>query len=230
MNSLELFGSAHLIVVFVTLVLVILVPWATSKRLYPKRETLVRSSIAGMLWINEISMWVYRLWDGSYTVLEHLPLHLCGFSIILCPIMLMKKNHNIYDLVYFWGLGGASQAFFTPTIEVGFPSFLFFQYFISHGLIILSVVYATVILKMRPSLLALSRTTLITLGLLLPIGVINWLVGSNYFFINGKPETSTLLDLMGPWPIYIVPLIGTGIVAFLLVYLPFPLYRKFRSI
>jgi len=230
MSTLEPFGSEHLIVIFVSLALVILVPWATTKIFYPKGETLVRSSIAGMLWINEISMWVYRLWDGSYTVLEHLPLHLCGFSIILSPIMLLKKNHKIYDLVYFWGLGGASQAFFTPTIEERFPSFLFFQYFISHGLIILSVVYATVVLKMRPSLLALSRTTLITIGLLLPIGIINWLVGSNYFFINGKPEASTLLDLMGPWPIYIVPLIGTGIVIFLLVYLPFPLYKKIRKI
>ena len=229
MNTFELFGLQHFLVILISLLVAILLPWFVKNRLKLTWEYPIRLILALSTWINEISMWTYRVMDGTYTFQEHLPLHLCGFSIILSPIMLMKKNQKIYDLVYFWGLGGAIQALLTPTIEHGFPTFLFFQFFYGHGMIILSVVYATVVLGMRPTFSAMIKTSFITLGLLVRIGIVNWMIGSNYFFISGKPETPTLLDFMGPWPFYLVPLTVVGFIVFWLVYLPFPLYRKFRS-
>jgi uncharacterized membrane protein YwaF len=51
--------------------------------------------------------------------------------------------------------------------------------------------------------------------------VINTLIGSNYMFINRKPDTPSLIDLLPPWPYYLIYLELIGFVVFLLLYLPF---------
>ena len=51
--------------------------------------------------------------------------------------------------------------------------------------------------------------------------VVNLLVGSNYLYIMQKPETASLLDLLGPWPIYIFVSEAVAFVTFFLLYAPF---------
>ena len=49
----------------------------------------------------------------------------------------------------------------------------------------------------------------------------NQILGSNYLFIAHKPETASLIDVLGPWPWYILSLEVIGAVMCLLLYLPF---------
>ena len=53
------------------------------------------------------------------------------------------------------------------------------------------------------------------------IFIFNLLIGSNYLFIAHKPETASLMDVLPPWPVYIVfvELIGIGVS--LLLYAPY---------
>jgi uncharacterized membrane protein YwaF len=54
----------------------------------------------------------------------------------------------------------------------------------------------------RPTLKAL-RNVLIGASLYTAaVGVVNWLIGSNYLFIAHKPPTASLMDALGPWPWY----------------------------
>jgi uncharacterized membrane protein YwaF len=50
---------------------------------------------------------------------------------------------------------------------------------------------------------------------------VNVYLGSNYLMINYKPTTPSLLDLLPPWPLYIVYIEMIGIITMLLLYLPF---------
>jgi hypothetical integral membrane protein (TIGR02206 family) len=50
---------------------------------------------------------------------------------------------------------------------------------------------------------------------------VNGYLGSNYLMINYKPTTPSLLDLLPPWPIYIVYMEVIGVSTMLLLYLPF---------
>ena len=50
---------------------------------------------------------------------------------------------------------------------------------------------------------------------------INWLLGSNYFFLNGKPPGTTLYTVLPEWPTYILCLEGILLFLFTLVVLLF---------
>jgi uncharacterized membrane protein YwaF len=47
-------------------------------------------------------------------------------------------------------------------------------------------------------------------------------------FIARKPEYATLIDALGPWPWYIIPLELIAGVAFVLVYLPYAARDRLR--
>jgi uncharacterized membrane protein YwaF len=53
------------------------------------------------------------------------------------------------------------------------------------------------------------------------IHFVNLAIGSNYLFTIGKPETASLLDVLGPWPLYLLSMEAVGFVIFFILYLPF---------
>jgi hypothetical integral membrane protein (TIGR02206 family) len=151
-----------------------------------------------------------------------LPLHLCSVLVWLGAYMLVTKSYTIYEFSYFLGIAGALQALLTPDVGIyGFPHFRFFQTMISHGTIILSAIYMTFVEGYRPTWKSVIRVMVWMNVYMVAIGIVNWLIGSNYLFIAHKPETASLIDVLGPWPWYILSLEAIGLVLCLLLYLPY---------
>lgn len=228
MPTFTMFGPQHwwALAIF-TLIGIILIMIGRRNR-DPRLDIFLRYFIAGILWFFLISMRLVRWWDGSFTLVRHLPIHLCGFSSILIPLLLFNKNQKLFDTLYFWGVGGATQSLLTPTLQDGFPSYYFYEFFSTHFFTIFGVLYLVFIDGLRPSMKGLFRTYWITCLMLIPIGITNWLLGSNYFFIAHKPATASLLDFMGPWPLYLLPLSLVALIIFTVVYLPFPIVKLIR--
>ncbi|WP_105619723.1 YwaF family protein [Vallitalea okinawensis] len=178
--------------------------------------------IAGALMIiQEIALNIWRYQMGLWSLASSLPLHLCSLALMIGPFLYITKSQKLFDLLYYWSFG-AFVAILTPDIgTTGFPSFRYYQFFLSHGLILFQVIYMMTVLGMRPSTKSLKTTLIYTNIIMLTIGMINFMVGGNYFFIARKPETASFMDLLGPWPVYIIfmELIAWGI--FMLMYLPF---------
>ena len=117
------------------------------------------------------------------------------------------------------------QALLQPDIgPYGFPHYRFFQFFVSHGLIVTVSLYATVSFRYRPQLRSVWRVFIITNIYMAFIALFNWLTDGNYLFICHKPETASLMDFMGPWPWYIITLELMALISFMLYYSPFGLY------
>lgn len=229
MNQFVLFGKEHLLTLGLIVVITAIVPLLVRCYFNDKSEYYFRILLMVLIWGQEIVLNIWRIQHNSWDVKESLTLHLCGLAVLVLPIMLVTKSYLLYELTYFWGIGGATQALLTPNIVEAFPDFRFIQFFVSHGLIVFAVIYATVIFNYHPSFRSVGKAFLTTVILLFPISLVNYLLDSNYFFIAHKPDTPSLLDIMGPWPWYILPLIGVGAVIFILVYLPFPLIRFFSG-
>lgn len=181
-----------------------------------------RRALAVALVANEIFLHIWSLAVGTWSIQTMLPFHLCAVMVWASAVMLWTRSYAIYEFAYFLGIGGALQALLTPDIGAyGFPHYKYFTSFISHGLIVTAAIYMTVVEGFRPTWRSLGRVAIGANLYMLVIFFVNLAIGSNYLFIAHKPETASLLDLLPPWPIYILYIELIGLVMCLLLYLPY---------
>lgn len=216
----EFFGTAHLtalvLVVFLNLFL------TRFRNADESTKRTIRWTMALILWGNEIGWHYWNYVAGKWTVQTMLPLQVCSLLVWFGALMLVTKNYRIYEFMYFMGIGGAIQALATPDLGIyGFPHFRFFQTFISHGLIVTSAIYMTIVEGYRPTWKSILRVAIWMNLYLVPVYFLNNAIGSNYLFVNHKPETASLLDVLPDWPIYILYMEVLGVVTFVLLYIPF---------
>ncbi|GIK11002.1 MAG: hypothetical protein JETCAE02_04490 [Anaerolineaceae bacterium] len=216
----QLFGAAHLAALgALALIAIGLTRFKGAGETTRKK---VRITLGVFLWVNEA---VWHLWNlawGHWDVQTMLPLNACSILIWLSGFMLIFRNYAIYEFAYFMGIGAAFQYLLTPDLGIyGFPHLRFFQTFLSHGILLISAVYMTVVEEFRPTWKSFWRVAVGTNLYMLVVYPINVWLGSNYLVINGKPATASLLDLFPPWPVYILYMEAMGFVTFLILYLPF---------
>ncbi|MCJ7622040.1 MAG: TIGR02206 family membrane protein [Anaerolineaceae bacterium] len=217
----ELFGLAHLIAL--GLVLLFNLSFLFLRRSpNSKINQYVRYGMGVLLITNEIMWHIWNIKTGQWSIQTTLPLHICSLFVILNSLMLFTDNYRIYEFAYFLGIGGALQSLLTPDAGMwGFPHFRFFQAMLSHGLIVSSAIYMTVVQGFRPYWSSLRRVLIGSTIYMVIIFVLNFLIGSNYLFIAHKPETASLMDVLPEWPWYILYVIAIALLVFLLLYIPF---------
>jgi hypothetical integral membrane protein (TIGR02206 family) len=115
----------------------------------------------------------------------------------------------------------------TPEFTSGKNGLLFYEYYLSHGGLILSAIYLTWILGMKPRKGSWWRIFLWSQLLLPVIGLINWILNANYMYLCIKPIANNPF-LMGEWPWYFLGIELTALLHFFIVYLPFVI--KYRSL
>lgn len=225
----NLFSTQHLIAIFV-IILVGVIIIATQRKSSPEKRNVVRWWMAIILVVNEMSWHLWNLSIGEWSIQAMLPFHLCSILVWLSAYMLITKNRLIYEFAYLIGIAGALQAILTPDLgPYEFPHYRYFQTFISHGLIIISALYMTLVEGFRPTWGSVKRVAIYGNIYFLFVFVLNFIIGSNYLFIAHKPETASLLDVLPPWPYYLVIIELLAAFFILLFYSPFAIKDKFKK-
>ncbi|KON88679.1 membrane protein [Sporosarcina globispora] len=171
--------------------------------------------------------WLYRggYWDISFT----LPLQLCSISLVLCLLLLATKSSAIFQIVYYIGIIGAFMAILTPELFLGYPHFRYFQFFITHNLIVWTCLYFVFVHHYRPTGKGMFQS-FIFLNICAGLAFFaNKLTGGNYMFLSSKPENASLLDYLGPYPYYIFSLELAAMLLFIVLLLPYKIIGKNKS-
>jgi hypothetical integral membrane protein (TIGR02206 family) len=227
-QAFQMFSPSHLVVLGLLVLICVLIV-VFRDRISLRTSKGIRYGIWITLYVVEVSWHVWILSVGTWTIQQHLPLWVCSALIWLSPLVLIKKNQIAYEFMYFFGLAGALQALLTPDLgSYNFPHYRFFQVFITHGLLFITALYMTAVEKMRPTWRSLVRV-LISMNIYWLLVVVNVLIGSNYLYTTGKLDTPSLLDVLGPYPWYLLVIEGIGIVLCCLLMLPFAFKKKNRS-
>ena len=218
-----LFGTAHLISIGVIVAVCLSMLYFRTVWDEGRRRNF-RYGLAVFLIIAELSWQAWSVYYHTWTIQTNLPLHLCSIFIWLSVIMLFTKNYRIFELAYFLGIGGAAQAIITPDVGIyGLPHFRAMQTIFGHGGIVLASLYMTWVEGYRPTWKSFRTVVVWTNIYMVIVFFVNLAIGSNYLFIAHKPEFPTLIDLLAPWPWYILELEVLALAVCLWLYLPFML-------
>lgn len=221
-SQFEFFGFAHIaamgVILAVPIVLTLVVKWLDSA----KAIQAICYAFAGVIAVNEVLNWSYRLIEvGVHEfVREYMPLHVCGITVFAVVVMLVFRRQTAYEIAYFWGLVGATNAVVTPQLEFGFPQYRFFQYFIAHGGIVAAALFATWGLGMRPTARSVLRVFVLLNVLAVVLIGVNLMLGSNYMFLCQPPVTRSPFFFL-PWPWYLLFLDGIALALFYVLFIPF---------
>lgn len=217
----QLFGPKHVLVLGLVLIIIL---WLIFGWKHPSEQAKRRSRLllAAILFIGESSWHIWSLWTGTWTVTYHLPLHICSIMVWLSIVMLLTRSYRIYEFAYFIGLAGALQALLTPEAgQYGLWHYRAVQTVVVHGTLVIAPIYMTAIEGFRPTWKSFLRVAIGTNLYMVVVYFINLALESNYLYLMHKPPTASLLDVLGPWPLYIVFMELLGFAIFLILYLPF---------
>jgi len=200
--------------------------------------TKISYCLIGFSVIQEILDYLNRLFvDELYTMSlsADLPLQFCSigyyFSLIGIVMAVSKKKYNmkfqqfIFDCAYVLGFGGALQAMITVDLT-GINNMIgSFALNWQHSIIILNVLWLIFAYKMRFNLRGVFNAFIFINIVIIPVGIINYLLDANYMFICYPPNVNSPL-LIGDWPTYLIILEFIYFIYILILYIPFKLINK----
>jgi hypothetical integral membrane protein (TIGR02206 family) len=216
------YSPAHLTVIFLTIALPFVLAAIVRRGKSPLVERSIVFSLSIVLVLNYAAymMFVRRL--GGVSWQHALPLQLCDWGMVVVIVAMLSGNQRWFEVAYFWGLGGTLQAVLTPNLPFGFPDFRFFNFFISHGGIIVGVIFLMLVHRYRPYPMSILRTFLWSELYFVITFVADALTGYNYGFLLHKPEAFSILDFLSDSrPLYLVQMHGLALLFFLGLYGPF---------
>jgi hypothetical integral membrane protein (TIGR02206 family) len=182
--------------------------------------------LAVIIVVNEASWWVWLAFHGVYRADYALPLQLCDVACFVSAAALWTRRRLLVELTWFWGLAGTANGLITPDVPNHFPEFLYLQYFIAHGGIVLAAFLLVSGLRISPRPWSSLRVFALTCLLLVADALVDLAINANYLYLRHPPGVHSPLDLLGPWPWYIAGAAGIALVAFLLLELPFRFGRS----
>ncbi|WP_435922257.1 YwaF family protein [Paenibacillus sp. DYY-L-2] len=226
-----MFSAAHLLWLGLLLILILALYWTRGAiRSHRGWRRAVRFGLLAVLLLSEISLNLWYLTQDVWDIRHTLPLELCSITLLLSIVMLWTRSKGWYEILLFAGIGGALQAFVTPNLAYGFPHFRFFQFFIAHSAIILAPLYMTWIEQVKPSWKSVWKTMLFLNVVALAVGLLNAAIGANYMFLLHKPDTPSILDMLGPYPFYLLAEEAIALLIFTVMYTVFFMFPdKLRS-
>ena len=224
------FGPAHLMVIFLTIVLPLVLAAIVRRTKSQPIERAIAISLSALLILNYFSYLMGVRQFGAVSWQQVLPLQLCDWGMVVVIVAMLSGNQRWFEVAYFWGLGGTVQAVLTPNLHFAFPDFRFVSFFVSHCGIIVGVVFLMLVRKYRPYAMSIVRTFAWTELYFVITFVADKLTGFNYGFLLHKPEAFSILNFLSDWrPLYLMQLHGVALIFFGLLYLPFALVDLVRS-
>jgi hypothetical integral membrane protein (TIGR02206 family) len=154
----------------------------------------------------QVGMTVYSNMPVRFGIEHSLPLQLSDLVAFAAVFALWTYGHRTFALTYYWGLVLSAQALFSPVLTgPDFPGRDFLVFWTLHLFVVWTAIYLTWGVGMRPGWRDYRVTVAVSVGWAVVAMVVNGLTGANYGFLNRKPEIDSVLDVLGPWPWYLLP-------------------------
>lgn len=199
-----------------------------------KHETTIRYILAFTMIVSEMS-YFWRLVGieslGANPV-DHLPITICGWSIVFCSYLVVGKSQSLFDIAYFWLFAGTIFALITPSAVLsmtGPTRYRYYQFWIEHTFGYFAIFYMMFVHKMRPTIKSAIKSFCVLFALAIIAFIANdMLPGANYLFMARPESAPSILDILPPVFAVRILVMATAVTSlFVVSYLPW--YLKDRK-
>lgn len=196
------FGPTHLLILLAVASVSGLV--YVVARSQPRLRTCLRWILVLLSIGHGLTWYAFRIWSLHEPWVLGLPLEVCDVALWVTVAGLLWPKQRLLELAYFWGLSGAAVALLTPYLIAPLVSVPSITFLAGHGMIVVDVFFLLGVGAVRLNPQSWSFSFAAINGLMLFDLLVDGLSGANYMYLLHKPPVHSLLDVMGPWPIYIV--------------------------
>jgi hypothetical integral membrane protein (TIGR02206 family) len=212
-----LFGPLHLSLIAAIAISCIALSLLCRRKQVPARAVCL--AIGWGLVVNEL-IWLTFRYSHEGLHLWNLPLQLCDVTLWMSALACLTRAPRVVEFAYFGGIAGAGMAILTPDLWSPWPTYPAIYFFIAHGGIVLAVC-VLVFGKIAPLAAgAVWRAFAMLLGFAAAVGAVNAIAGTNFMYLCRKPKGASLLDSLGPWPMYLIAGAAVALALFWLLWLP----------
>jgi hypothetical integral membrane protein (TIGR02206 family) len=225
----EAYGASHQTVLLVLVGGVGLLVWFGRTRRGTAVADRLGRALALVILALTLPLQVLYLTPGYWSLERTLPLQLCDLVWVVAVVALWTRRRWAAALTYYWGLTLATQAVITPDLGEDFPDPAFLLFWSMHLLIVWAAVYVTWGLGLSPDWRSYRVVLVATGAWALVVSALNAVAGTNYGYLREKPATGSVLDLLGPWPWYVLAETVVVVVVWLLMTWPWVVHAERRA-
>lgn len=230
MDTFRPFSGMHAATVAALLVVTLAAVVLRRRRAHDAPPARGEIAFAGFILALWVGATVWRLLPGHFDPRYSFPFQLCNLTSLAVPLVLLTAWRPLRAVLYFWGLALSSQGIFTPDLKDGPEKPGFWIFWIFHGTIIGTALYDLAARGFRPTwkdfrYAYLGAWMYLTLALALDLAF-----GWNYGYVGkARPDQPSLIDVLGPWPLRLVPIILLVSVAMLILLVPWEVGRMVQE-
>jgi hypothetical integral membrane protein (TIGR02206 family) len=175
------------------------------KFMSPKKKLRMGMLLSILLIFTTLTGHTRNIVNGYWNISDNLPLHLCSVSnLIACFVLFIPKNNRLFEFLFYAGIIGAIQAFFTPQINnFDGSNYEYLEYYLSHGGIMLLPIFMFKYLGYKLTKYSWIKVVLYLNILLAIVMPLNFIIDSNYMYLANRPNVDNPL-IIGEWPYYIL--------------------------
>jgi hypothetical integral membrane protein (TIGR02206 family) len=197
------FGPAHVVALVVMVAVIPVVVAVGRRRRTSDPDDRLGTAFAVVLLLVTIPLQVVYFTPGYWDLDTTLPIQLCDLASLVSAYALWTHRWWAAGLIYYWGLTLTIQAILTPSLTSAPGNPVFWLYWGMHLGTVWAAVYLTWGRGLRPDWRSYRVAVTVTTCWAAAVYCFNLVADTNYGFLNRKPSTASILDLLGPWPWYV---------------------------
>lgn len=187
-SGLLLFGGMHLAISAFFLILYAAVIVFRFRLRKLGHFAAIRRCMAAILFANMLIHYAGRIAIGEWRLGEDLPLHICFVANFLMMYILVTDNkRSLFAVVYYFTLIGPLPAAVFPDLSRTWSGYLFWQFIISHHVMLLFSLYCAFVLEYKTAPKCAVYAFFIGNAYVALLSVFNRIFDTNYIMLGELP-------------------------------------------